>query len=51
MGLHPSEILLGYERASKKMHEELEGQVCYTLKNIEDEAEVFKCMRASISSK
>jgi T-complex protein 1 subunit theta len=51
MGLHPSEILLGFERASKKMHEVLDEHVCYTLKNIEDEAEVYRCMKSSISSK
>ena len=31
MGLHPSEILIGYEKASKKVYEELEKMVCYTL--------------------
>jgi len=51
MGLHPSEILIGYEKASKKAHEELENQVCYTLKDIRDEEEVLKCMKASVASK
>lgn len=51
MGLHPSEILIGYEKASKKVHEELDGQVCYTLKDIHNHEEVLKCMKASIASK
>lgn len=51
MGLHPSEILIGYEKAGKKVHEELEKQVCYTLKSIKDYDEVFKCMKSAIASK
>jgi len=30
MGLHPSEILIGYEKASNYCHELLDKQVCYT---------------------
>jgi T-complex protein 1 subunit theta len=51
MGLHPSEILIGYEKASVQAHLILEKQVCYTLKDIHDEEEVFKCMRAAVASK
>lgn len=51
MGLHPSDILIGYEKASKLCHEELEKQVCYTLKDIHNYDEVFKCMKSSIASK
>ena len=51
MGLHPSEILIGYEKAAKKVYEELDKQVCYTLKDINDSDEVFKCMKSSIASK
>jgi chaperonin GroEL (HSP60 family) len=51
MGLHPSEILIGYEKAAKKCHEELENSVCYTLKDIHDYDEVLKCMKTSIASK
>ena len=51
MGLHPSEILIGYEKAANKVYEELEKSTCYTLKNIKDEEEVFKCMKASVASK
>lgn len=51
MGLHPSEVLIGYDKAAKKCHEELEKMVCYSLKDISDEEEVFKCMKASVASK
>lgn len=51
MGLHPSEILIGYEKAAKKVYEELEKQVCLELQNMEDHEEVLKCMKASVSSK
>lgn len=51
MGLHPSEILIGYEKASKKVHEILDKQVCYTLKDITSHDEVLKCMKTSIGSK
>jgi T-complex protein 1 subunit theta len=51
MGLHPSEILIGYEKASKFAIEEYESATCYTLKNIRDNEEVLKCMKSSISSK
>ena len=51
MGLHPSEILIGYEKAAKKCHEELENSVCYTLKDIHDYDEVLKCMKTSVASK
>jgi len=51
MGLHPSEILIGYEKAAKKVYEELDKQTCYTLKNMEDHEEVTMCMKSSISSK
>jgi T-complex protein 1 subunit theta len=51
MGLHPSDILIGYEKASKLCHAELEGQVCYTLKDIHNNEEVLKCMKSVISSK
>lgn len=51
MGLHPSEILIGYEKAAKKVYEELEKQVCYELKDIKDHEEVLKCMKSSVASK
>jgi len=51
MGLHPSEILIGYEKASKLCEEEYEKAVCYTLKDIRDPEEVLKVMKSSIASK
>jgi len=51
MGLHPSEILIGYEKAFNYAVEEYEKATCYTLKNIKDEEEVLKCMKSSIASK
>ena len=51
MGLHPSEILIGYEKAGKLVQDEIEKMITYTLKDIHDESEVHRCMKASISSK
>lgn len=51
MGLHPSEILIGYEKAGKLVQDEIEKMVCYTVKDIHDEKEVLRCMKASIASK
>lgn len=51
MGLHPSEILIGYEKAAKLVYKELENQTCYTLKDIKDNEEVMKCMRTAVASK
>ena len=31
MGLHPSEILIGYEKAGNMVHELMEKQTCYTV--------------------
>jgi hypothetical protein len=51
MGLHPSEILIGYEKASIFLHDLLEKQICYTLKDVKDYDETFKCMRSAVASK
>lgn len=51
MGLHPSEILIGYEKASKKYHEEYEKLVAYTLKDIRNHDDVVKCIKSSVASK
>lgn len=51
MGLHPSEILIGYEKAAKKAIEEFDNATCYTLQNIRDNDEVVKCMKSAIASK
>jgi len=51
MGLHPSEILIGYEKAANKIHELMETQVCYTIKDMSNYDDVLKCMKASVASK
>jgi len=50
-GLHPSDILLGYEKAAAKVHEVFGEQVCYTIPDVTNYDDVFRCMRASIMSK
>ena len=40
MGLHPSEILLGYEKGSKKCLEVLETLTCYKLEDIKNKEEL-----------
>lgn len=51
MGLHPSEILLGYEKGAKKCLELLEDLCCYKVQNIKDKEELNKCIKSSIASK
>jgi len=51
MGLHPSDILLGYEKASRKAHEIFDHQVAYSVKDITDYDEVLRCMKTSVMSK
>jgi T-complex protein 1 subunit theta len=51
MGLHPSEILIGYEKGSKKCLEILEGLVCHEVKTLKEKDEVVKCIKTSIASK
>lgn len=40
MGLHPSEILIGYEKGAKKAVELVETLSCYSVENIKDRTEV-----------
>ena len=51
MGLHPSEILIGYDKASKKTHELLETCCRYKLENPHNKAELIKCINSVIASK
>eukprot|EP00355_Strombidium_rassoulzadegani_P002751 CAMPEP_0168612508 /NCGR_PEP_ID=MMETSP0449_2-20121227/2955_1 /TAXON_ID=1082188 /ORGANISM="Strombidium rassoulzadegani, Strain ras09" /LENGTH=494 /DNA_ID=CAMNT_0008653079 /DNA_START=327 /DNA_END=1811 /DNA_ORIENTATION=+ len=51
MGLHPSEILIGYEKASKKWHELFNDVVAYTLKDMKNHDELKMCIKASVASK
>jgi chaperonin GroEL (HSP60 family) len=51
MGLHPSEILIGYEKGAKKVLELLEDLACYTVSNVRDRTEIQNCIKSSIASK
>ncbi len=51
MGLHPSQIISGYEAATKAAIEYLEKHVAYEVKNIKDVEEVTKCLRSTVVSK
>jgi len=51
MGLHPSDVIIGYEKASKKLHELFEDQTCYECTDVTNYDEVFKCMKSAIMSK
>lgn len=51
MGLHPSEILIGYEKGAKKCHELLEDLPCYSVKNIRDRTELQNCIKTTIAAK
>ncbi|EGC32880.1 hypothetical protein DICPUDRAFT_155125 [Dictyostelium purpureum] len=51
MGLHPSEIITGYEKAAQKLIEIIESLVVYTIKDINDAKEVSKCLKSAIASK
>jgi T-complex protein 1 subunit theta len=51
MGLHPSEILIGYEKASKHCLELLEELTCYKVSNIKDKTELQNCIKSAIASK
>ena len=50
-GLHPSEILNGYERSSKKLEEILPELVTQTISDFKDKDLVEKCLRPTIASK
>ena len=51
MGLHPSEILIGYEKSAKKCLELLDDLTCYKVENIRDENDVKDCIKSAIASK
>eukprot|EP00744_Colponema_vietnamica_P000774 GILI01001344.1.p1 GENE.GILI01001344.1~~GILI01001344.1.p1 ORF type:complete len:541 (-),score=183.02 GILI01001344.1:137-1759(-) len=51
MGLHPSEIVVGYEKAAKKIYELLETNVAYTVTNVRDREQLSKGIKTSIASK
>eukprot|EP00041_Stephanoeca_diplocostata_P010625 m.169219 g.169219 ORF g.169219 m.169219 type:complete len:552 (-) comp18235_c1_seq1:421-2076(-) len=51
MGLSPTEILEGYEKAMLKAGEILPDLVCHTVKDIQDETEVRGALRTCLMSK
>ena len=51
MGLHPSEILIGYEKGAKKAMEILETLECYKSNNLRDKTELTKMVKTTVASK
>lgn len=51
MGLHPSEIYIGYDKASKKTMELLETLTEHKLENPRDKTELVRCIKSVIASK
>lgn len=51
MGLHPSEIVAGYKKAAKAVEEILPTLVCSEVKNVRDQEEVMRYVRAAVASK
>lgn len=51
MGLHPSQIVLGYEEALKKCLEVLNTIESYKIDDLRNEDQVAKGLKATISSK
>lgn len=51
MGLHPSEILIGYEKAGKEAMRILEELTVFEPKNLRDQEELVKSIRSTIASK
>ena len=51
MGLHPSEILIGYEKAAKKALEVLDQTIVYTSAGLRDQAELSKLIKSTVASK
>jgi len=50
LGLHPSEIIAGYEKAGKKAQEILEALVVHKVEDVRDKAQVTKVMQSAIGS-
>jgi len=51
MGLHPSEILIGYEKGSKKAMEILEGLTCWQAEHLRNKAQLVKSINTCIAAK
>lgn len=50
-GLHPSELLVGYEKASKKCLEYLDSLIAYKVEDITNKEEILKCIKSVVASK
>lgn len=51
MGLHPSEIVIGYDKAAKKTMELLETLTVHKLEDPRNKEEVIRCIKAVVASK
>jgi T-complex protein 1 subunit theta len=51
MGLHPSDVIRGYEKALEEVQAILKRCVVKTVENLKDESEVEQCLRSAISAK
>ena len=51
MGLHPSEILIGYEKATKKTMELLESIDSTSSENLRDKEELSRMIKSTVASK
>ena len=51
MGLHPSEIVIGYDKAAKKTIELLETLTVHKLENPRDHVELVRCVKSVVASK
>lgn len=51
MGLHPTEILIGYEKAYKKCLEIMPNYVVYTVNDVRKKEEVIPCLESVIATK
>ena len=50
-GVHPSDILVGYEKASKKCLELIDSLVAYQVEDIKSLDEIQKCIKSVVASK
>jgi T-complex protein 1 subunit theta len=51
MGLHPSEIVIGYDKAAKKTLELLETLTCHKLEDPRNKDELVRCIKSVVASK
>ena len=51
MGLHPSEILIGFEKGAKKTMELMDSIESYTSENLRDQVELTRLIKSTVASK